>query len=608
MNQMPSPGINTCHEDKAIAGLPVSLKCRYDFQVLDMVKGYRVRVWHCFVLLCMTSTLFGQDDRTLTNAELNIQKLFIEAGQEKLLGAYEQAASLYLEVLQMDSENDAAMYELARVYEAMNQNDKALEYIDKAIRYSPDIEWYYVMKGDILEGMEEFAAAVEVYEHLTRICPEQRYYYEHLVGLLKRINQLEKALLVLERHEQVTGIIPELTLEKAEILNTLGRPAQALVAFEKLLRLYPNDIPLLHQTALQSKLAGDAAKAQEYYLRILKLDPDDSKANLAMASEYKGSGNDLTYLRSIAPVLTNTAVALDAKILELIPFVEKFAADTRVPFADELGNLLQQIVTLYPNEAKAHAIYADYLYSAGNLQLARQEYERTLVLDKSVFAVWEQLMYLKVAQQDMDGVLRTAEQALDVFPNQGSVYYLRGVALASKQDFQEASVSLQQGLIMSGRNTDLQFQILSLLGTVYLETGQKDKSYEAYTKALKLKPQDVATLNKYAYILAVNNESLDQAQELAQKALQYAPGNPDVEHTLAWIAFQRGDLKSARSYIEQSMDHGGGDRFKALEHYGDILFSMGEVESAVEHWQLSLDSGNPSDVLKRKITERRMIH
>jgi hypothetical protein len=95
---------------------------------------------------------------------------------------------------------------------------------------------------------------------------------------------------------------------------------------------------------------------------------------------------------------------------------------------------------------------------------------------------------------------------------------------------------------------------------------------------------------------------------MALKVIQASPGNASAEHTLALIYYLRGDLKTARVYIEQCMDHGGGDQYKALETYGDILFTMGETEAAVEHWQLSLGSGNPSDILKRKIAERRIIH
>ena len=48
--------------------------------------------------------------------------------------------------------------------------------------------------------------------------------------------------------------------------------------------------------------------------------------------------------------------------------------------------------------------------------------------------------------------------------------------------------------------------------------------------------------------------------------------------------------------------------YTKLYDYGDILITAEETDAAVEYWQLSLDRGNPSDTLKRKISERRMIH
>jgi len=115
-------------------------------------------------------------------------------------------------------------------------------------------------------------------------------------------------------------------------------------------------------------------------------------------------------------------------------------------------------------------------------------------------------------------------------------------------------------------------------------------------------------LNGYAYLLALTGQSLNEARDVALRASEIAPEHPEVEHTLALISYRSGDVKTARTYIEQSMDHGGGDDYRTLEHYGDILFSSGEVEQAVEHWQLSQDRGNPSEVLKRKIVERRLVH
>lgn len=558
------------------------------------------------ILVCTGG--YAQFDEGLTNAELNTQKLFIEANQEKLLGNYDEAETLYQEVLAQDPLNDAAQYELARVYEAKDEHDKALEYINRAIRSSPDNEWYFVMKGDILEGMEEYAASIAVYEQLIALNPRQSYYYEHLVALLRRTNQLSEAVRVLDRHEQIAGVLPELIFEKVEILNELQRPQDAIPELQKLAALYPDRTSYLHRLAAQSMMAGDTAASRKHYQRILEMDPEDGKASLALATDFKRSGDEGTYLRSVSGLMANPAVGLDAKVLELIPFVEKYADNPRVPFAAELGEILSKLAAQYPREAKAHAIFGDFLYHGGDLQRARQEYEITLVLDQSVYAVWEQLMYLKLEQKDYDGVIATSEQALDVFPNQAMIYYLRGVAWSRKQNFEKASIELQQALIMSGRNQELQAQILVLLGQAYHESGAHDKCDDAFTRAAKLKPQDYTILITHARLIAGRGGSLDQAKGLALRAYTLSGDQPQVEHVVAWIAFRSGDLKTAREFIEKSMDHGGGDDYTILEHYGDILISMGETDMAIEHWQLSVERGNPSETLKRKIQERRLIH
>ena len=44
-----------------------------------------------------------------------------------------------------------------------------------------------------------------------------------------------------------------------------------------------------------------------------------------------------------------------------------------------------------------------------------------------------------------------------------------------------------------------------------------------------------------------------------------------------------------------------------LEHYGDILFALGEVDEAMRWWQKSLDAGNESAILKEKIAQKQYI-
>ncbi|RLD20947.1 MAG: hypothetical protein DRI69_05180 [Bacteroidetes bacterium] len=564
------------------------------------------------LVLCLAAMLpvsvTGQIPGVLTSEELNLQRLFIEASREKLLGSYEEAAVLYNEVLEHDSRNDAAAYELSRVYESLERYDDALVQIKRAIRLNSDNTWYHLMKADIYEQMENYPAAIEVFEHLTSVKPQENYYFLHLVELLLRTNQPERALVILDNFEKNAGILPEIINYKVEVLDELNRPAEAAEELEKLVGLYPRNLEYLHLLASYRIKAGQTSKAESTYLRILEINPDDPRANLAVADHYKADGEDANYLRSIKLIMENPAIELDAKIAELIPFVEKYAESPDPEYAQALGTIIIDLVRQYEDEAKTHALYGDFLYQTGKLAEAEVEYKKTLVLNKSVLQVWEQLMYVQAELNDMDGLLRTADEALNVFPNQGSIYYLSGLAYAYKEDYTQAVSSLQQALIMSGRNPELKFNVTSLLAKVYMQMGDDDKANEAFDKALELQPDNIDLLDTYSKYLAQQGRSLNKAETYAKKVLSANPSSHETEHLLAFIALQKGDSKSALRYMEDAMDHGAGDNYHSLELYGDILYTTGQTDEAVEYWQLSLSGGNKSELLKRKIAERKIVH
>jgi tetratricopeptide (TPR) repeat protein len=257
-----------------------------------------------------------------------------------------------------------------------------------------------------------------------------------------------------------------------------------------------------------------------------------------------------------------------------------------------------------------HALYADFLYHSGRLDYAANEYEKTLAIDKSVYQVWEQLLQVRLEMNDPDAVLRTSENALNVFPNQGAIFYFRGLAYAIKEDFNSAEGELQQALIMSGRNELLRFNVLSLMSKVYFSTGDLKKGLEALDKALGINPNAVELKKISSALLAdraTDPIALEKAAGMAKEIM--GTGNDmEVLLILAKVSFKQENYEAARTSMDQAMDMGAGDDFLALELYGDILYSLGKVDEAVEHWTLSQNSGNQSAVLKRKIAERKIVH
>ena len=50
------------------------------------------------------------------------------------------------------------------------------------------------------------------------------------------------------------------------------------------------------------------------------------------------------------------------------------------------------------------------------------------------------------------------------------------------------------------------------------------------------------------------------------------------------------------------MEYGGNESEAIIEHYGDILYHMGEKENAIKNWQKALELGGyKSKLLQKKI-------
>ena len=75
--------------------------------------------------------LFGQIQ--ISEEEVNTQKIFIDANKEKILGNYENAVYLFKEVIKRDEKNDAALYELARIYSVQEKNEKSFAFDKRSI-------------------------------------------------------------------------------------------------------------------------------------------------------------------------------------------------------------------------------------------------------------------------------------------------------------------------------------------------------------------------------------------------------------------------------------------------------------------------------------------
>ncbi|RZM26971.1 MAG: tetratricopeptide repeat protein [Pedobacter sp.] len=145
----------------------------------------------------------------------------------------------------------------------------------------------------------------------------------------------------------------------------------------------------------------------------------------------------------------------------------------------------------------------------------------------------------------------------------------------------------------------------SALGDAYHALNDNKASDDAYEKALANNPGSAYTLNNYAYYLSLRGERLDDAAEMSKRSNELQPNTASFEDTYAWILFRQKKYAEARIWIEKAILHDKNNSAVQAEHYGDIMFYLGDTEAALLNWKKAKQNGADSPVLERKINEKK---
>ena len=93
---------------------------------------------------------------------------------------------------------------------------------------------------------------------------------------------------------------------------------------------------------------------------------------------------------------------------------------------------------------------------------------------------------------------------------------------------------------------------------------------------------------------------------MASQLVKNNPENATYLDTYAWVLYVREKYKDAKKVIERAL---GASMANAthLEHYGDILFKLGDIENAVKQWEKAKSMLTTSnETLNKKIANRKV--
>ena len=83
------------------------------------------------------------------------------------------------------------------------------------------------------------------------------------------------------------------------------------------------------------------------------------------------------------------------------------------------------------------------------------------------------------------------------------------------------------------------------------------------------------------------------------------PRNASFLDTYAWILFKQKKYKEAKLWMDKAIEASETKSATLYEHYGDIIFHLGDKDLAVTNWKEALKLDENNLILQRKINEKK---
>jgi tetratricopeptide (TPR) repeat protein len=123
-------------------------------------------------------------------------------------------------------------------------------------------------------------------------------------------------------------------------------------------------------------------------------------------------------------------------------------------------------------------------------------------------------------------------------------------------------------------------------------------------QVIAAKPEYHNAYNALGYSLADRNLRLPEAKELIQKALTFAPEDPFISDSLAWVEFRMGNKAEALRILNAAYKMRPDADIAA--HLGEVLWSLGQRDRAQAIWKEGLLLNSENETLQETLKRLRV--
>lgn len=550
------------------------------------------------------------------NDRQRYQYLFLEGVRQQSAGKYSSAFDLLNRCLSIDSTAAEAYFMLADYYMAMHQEDRALQYMERAESLSPQNEAYHERAAEYYLSLRQYDKAILSYEHLYDADHSRIDVLSILVQLYGRQKDYDGMLSAVERLEKAEGNSESITLTKMRVYELQDRKKEAFKALKSLSDKHPTDVNykvMMGNWLMQNKQEKQAFKI---FSNALKEEPDNNYALSSMYDYYNAMGQDsmARILRDEILLSSHTPTKTKVNMFQQVirDNEQRHQGDSTIVL-----DLFDRVLQANPKEVDVAILAAAYM----DLKRMPEDsvshaLQKVLEIQPDNVAARLQLIQTSWRKEDWTTIVDLCKPAVELNPEEMAFYYYMGIAYFQQDDQDNALDAFRRGVgeITAESNPEIVSDFYAIMGDILHKKGLADEAFAAYDSCLQWKDDNIGCLNNYAYYLSEIGRDLQRAEQMSYRTIKAEPRNPTYLDTYAWILFMQERYAEAQIYIDQALrvdtvvlDEA--DRISAVvvEHAGDIHAMNGDIDRAMELWQRALEMGEASALLPEKLKQRKYL-
>jgi len=451
---------------------------------------------------------------------------------------------------------------LGNVYQDRGALPEAVSAYRRALRLKPDFAEAYNDLGTALFAQGEAARAIESYRRATELRPDHAVAYANLGAVYRKLGMpgearraLQRELLLrlrsLFRLSRRKRSLADLAKEQLE----LGNPGLALRIGRRALEKDANNPALMAALAAALREEGSAEEAIACAKRALELRPADARLHELLGSLLLDTGSAQAALPQLeewarlqprsprallalaeahmalgnggeSSELAQRARALQPRDATLLLGLGELASKQGLAAQAELA--LRQAIELDRSSPGAWIRLGNLLRLGGRLDEAKACTEQAVALDDQSAAALIALARVLREQGNISAAVALLEQALRLEPQGAQMLQLIGQSLRYDNKIKEAERRFREGLKVNPESIPLLVDLAQVLG----DQMRYAEAFACIEKALAREPHEPLALAAKGILQDLTGEEA-QGESLLRGALQAAPENVDIGHSLA---------------------------------------------------------------------------